>query len=84
MGIRRRRNGKSLIEKAERLLREGRVILDHKNGTKWFFTVKGYHDTYSVIINEHSMSCTCKYEAYYPNGICSHKLAALLYILRHG
>ena len=33
---------------------------------------------------EHNMSCTCKYEAYHPNGVCSHKLAALLYILRHG
>jgi len=71
-----------VLKKAIKLLKEGRVKLDYKNGNKWYFSVMGYHDTYSVIINEHTMSCTCKYESYHPNGICSHKLAALLYILR--
>jgi len=67
--------------KGEMLLRFGRVKLDMKRGSRWYFTVKGKHEEYSVIIDERKYyeSCTCKYWTVRQRR-CSHIWAALLYI----
>lgn len=67
-----------VIQKAKKLIEEGRVKLDYK-GKGAYFTIHGYKEDYDVIINHKGTSCTCKYQIYSPNKICSHALAAYFY-----
>jgi len=68
-------------KKAEALLRLNRVKLDMKGSDKIYFTVKGDHETYSVIIHTKNSrcTCTCRYWSVTQRK-CSHILACLLYL----
>jgi len=69
------------MKKAERLLKFGRVKLDMKSGSRFYFTVKGEHEIHDVIIdlaNKRS-SCTCMFWTMKQEK-CSHILACELYL----
>lgn len=65
-----------VLEKAERLISEGRVY----QVSRILFYVMGYHGKYFVSIEEGKFRCTCK--GYRRRGSCSHIVAVLLLMSR--
>ena len=71
--MRRRKPANRVVEKAERLLRTGRVESLGNN----MYNVIGDHGTYNVVrAPDGRVSCTCP--GFREKGICSHSTAVLM------
>jgi uncharacterized Zn finger protein len=66
----------SLVDKATRLLNEGRVDPD---SSARVFRVTGDHGTYTVVVGSHGSACTCA-----ARGQCSHVAAATAFVRSDG
>jgi predicted nucleic acid-binding Zn finger protein len=60
-----------MIEKADKLLRNGRI--ERLDATH--FNVIGDHGTYTVVLKEKRVYCSCP--GYQGKGVCSHSLAVM-------
>ena len=69
----------SVLDKAVRLLREGRVKPEFRNGDVYYFKVYS-KQVYDVRVDSRSTWCTCKYQIYRPDRLCSHVIACLLWL----
>ena len=58
-------------EKGEGVVYYLKVEIDNKDGVKRFHNVR---------ISNYGMGCDCDYSGLYPDGLCSHKIAAILYL----
>lgn len=67
-----------VYEKGIRLFKEGKVKLEFV-GRNIHFRVRGDRGEYNVIFwGRGNITCTCPYCTYYPDKLCSHKIACML------
>ena len=71
----------NIYKKGARLFKEGRVVLIHAGKRGLTFEVKGDTEFYTVKVWEDGrITCTCKYSSLYPDRLCSHKVAIMIYL----
>ena len=54
-------------------------IVRNKKGSTYFLTVEGNEESHTVILGD-KIDCDCKYSSLHPDGLCSHKIAAIVYL----
>lgn len=70
-----------IYSKGVRLFREGRINLIHFGERGATFEVKGDTGYYTVKIwDDGRITCTCIYSSLHPERLCSHKIAAVIFL----
>lgn len=68
------------LEKASRLLGQGKVSVLYKDGEFVVFRVVGDTDVHEVVYREGVWMCDCEFNSIYPTHPCSHILACQMYL----
>ena len=65
------------MNKASEFIKKGQVKLIYKDSHKKSFEANGYHVTITKRAGRQTIECSCTNHSKFPNGLCSHKRAAI-------